>query len=99
MIVPRVYLVQSQRNKHDSNHSMQVVLRWPSRSVGVFHEVDKRTQCTLSKIEDKEGDAPALVMMMMIINIIKVTNRRGKAPCDHHRDALLLLVIRTQCPE
>ena len=95
MIVPRVYLVQSQRNKHDSNHSMQVVLRWPSRSVGVFHEVDKRTQCTLSKIEDKEGDAPALVMMI----IIKVMNSRGKAPCDHHRDALLLLVIRTQCPE
>jgi hypothetical protein len=68
MIVPRVYLVQRQRNKHDSNHSMQVVLRWPSRSAGIFHEMDKCAQGTLNKIEDKEGNAPALVMMVIIIS-------------------------------
>lgn len=67
MVVPRVYLVQRQRNKHDSNHSMQVILRWPSRSVGVFHEMDKCTQCTLNEIEDKEGDTPALIIMVIII--------------------------------
>jgi hypothetical protein len=59
--------------------------------------MDKGTQTTLNKVEDEEGDAPALVIS--IISIIKVVNKRGKAPCGYHRDASLLLAIRTQRPE